>query len=77
MPLYQTQETSNHRQVILISTDMRGPCPIVSLLMPAERAKQIVAALDLVDRLASVTDDGIDLAVALNVKPQKKDLKNS
>jgi len=53
LPLYSIEKTSQKGQVLFISTDKRGEHPIVSLLMPEQRAKQIVAALKLLDLITA------------------------
>lgn len=71
MPLYTIKQTSMKGQVILTSTHTRGNagiCPIVSLQMPEERAKQIVAALDFIEQLGKVTENELDLMLALNTR---------
>ena len=52
MPLYIIEKTAQKGQVLLVSTDKRGMCPIISLQMPEQRARQIVAALEFVEQLS-------------------------
>ncbi len=52
MPLYTIEKTAQRGQVLLVATDKRGVCPVVSLQMPEIRAKQIVAALNTISLIA-------------------------
>ena len=51
MPLYQIEKTAQKGQVLFVATDKRGLCPIVSLQMPEKRARQILAAFKLAEKL--------------------------
>ncbi len=75
--LYTIEETAQKGQVLLISTDKRGVCPIVSLQMPEQRAKQIVSALAIVECLAYMSDTYIEMMAATNIEATLKQLRDN
>ncbi len=60
MPLYTIQKTAQKGQVLLVSEEKRGVCPVVSIQLPEEKAKQIVCALNVCAEIADVSGYDID-----------------
>lgn len=72
--IYEIQKTAQKGQVLLISKEKRGACNVVSQQLPEQRARQIVAALQLADDIAS--GDVTSLMACLNEYHRKaKEIK--
>lgn len=59
-PLYILKATAQKGQSLLVSTDKSGNHPVVSLQMPEQRAKQILAALELVNFLCEISPEDVE-----------------
>lgn len=62
-------------QALLESVEKRGNFPAISLLMPENKARQIVAALNLCETLANVSDAHIEIVCSTNVQETMKTLR--
>lgn len=55
-------------QALLESVEKRGNFPAISLLMPENKARQIVKALDFVEKVSNMTLKEIDQFATSNVR---------